>query len=685
MDREYGKSVSKESTNDVGVGIGDIGISLGLGVVPNIPALNARLRGGTKTAELSFMGAGKGSGQGHTPEMYGEVQRQALREIQKANDIHFTTHATVGVYGMAGMDQQGNFSRHSKGMAVDEIKRAIDFAADVARGGPVVLHSGEYHRPVAEAEWNKDKRFRMYEGEEERTAFRVVDVRTGAVIQEARKNRAVSRPVWNAAEKGTEYYDKGVKKTATGEKDERGRIIYLDYMGNRINDESRVPKMSKDGQNFEVKQMGWSELVDESQQMTLRAQEDWDKWKSGKMTSEEIKNSRWSRFFKPDISKDQVKILPEEAYIISTLETNAANSRGWATYYYGNFQENIEHLKKLEKAREFYKKIEETTSEEEKWKLKRQAQGLVGDLVPSESKMPTEIIDHAIDDIHRHMKQAQEGSSSQWAQAAEAEETIRNVESADTYAKKESYDAYAQAAIYTMKKSQELERKGMIKQPIFLAMENLYPETYGAHPDELKNLVLNSREKMAQLLTRENKMSSEEAKKLADKHIGATFDTGHFNMWRKYWQGDQNKTLEENDKAFNKWFLNKVEDLAKSGVVKHLHIVDNYGYQDEHLAPGQGNTPIREVIKIFKENGFKGELIVEPGAGSNVDSSPSSFMTNAWSYFGGTIGSTAYGGGPRRWKDVQYGYFGQTETPYFTFAPYSPSEDWTLWSGTPLE
>ncbi|MBI4983719.1 hypothetical protein HZC32_03685 [Candidatus Woesearchaeota archaeon] len=167
MDREYGAAVPvKDATNDIGVGIGDIGTSLGLGVVPNIPAVGARLRGGTKVAELTFMGAGKGSAQGHTPEMYGEVQRQALREMQKANEIHFTTHASVGIYGLAGMDQQGNFSKYSQSLALDEIKRAIDFAADVARGGPLVVHTGEFHRPISDAEWNQSKQFKMFEGEE---------------------------------------------------------------------------------------------------------------------------------------------------------------------------------------------------------------------------------------------------------------------------------------------------------------------------------------------------------------------------------------------------------------------------------------------------------------------------------------------------------------------------------------
>src|SRR3989338_7279008 len=126
MDREYSNQEflyggisgpQAGSTNDTGVTIGDFGMSLGLGPVPNVAAVGAKMRGGAKTMELVFMGSGKGGGQGHTPEMYGLKQRQALRELQSANRVDFTTHATVGVYGLAGMDQQGNFSKQNRSAA----------------------------------------------------------------------------------------------------------------------------------------------------------------------------------------------------------------------------------------------------------------------------------------------------------------------------------------------------------------------------------------------------------------------------------------------------------------------------------------------------------------------------------------------------------------------------------------
>jgi len=57
-----------------------------------------------------------------------------------------------------------------------------------------------------------------------------------------------------------------------------------------------------------------------------------------------------------------------------------------------------------------------------------------------------------------------------------------------------------------------------------------------------------------------------------------------------------------------------------------------------------------------------------------------------WKMFGSPVYGSGAGGAQRgSWGQVQHGYFGQTQPPYFTFGAYGPSEDWTLWSGVPLE
>ena len=338
----------------------------------------------------------------------------------------------------------------------------------------------------------------------------------------------------------------------------------------------------------------------------------------------------------------------------------------------------------MREAKKFYDKLEDATDEEEKWKLKQELRSRYSDLVPPESKYPSEILKESINQAEARMKQAQEASAGQWAQAEESIETIRHVETAESYALKEAYDAYAQAGMNAMEKTKQLNQKGQLKKPISIAMENLFPESYGSHPDELISLVKGGRERMSKMLQQRG-LSEKQARERAKEHITATFDTGHFNMWRKYWRGDSGKSLEQNDNDFNKWALKKVENLAKSGVVSHLHIVDNYGYQDDHLAPGEGNTPIKEMVQIFKKNGYKGELIVEPGADYTTDVSGFHSVMKTWKLFGSSIYGASGAAPKAQWGNVQYGSFGQTQPPYFTFGGYSPSEDWTLWSGVPFE
>jgi len=255
----------------------------------------------------------------------------------------------------------------------------------------------------------------------------------------------------------------------------------------------------------------------------------------------------------------------------------------------------------------------------------------------------------------------------------------------------EAYDSYAEAGMAAMVKSDQIEKQGKLKQPIFVAMENIFPESFGGHPNELIELVTKSRDRMTQRLMQERHYSEAQAKKEAEDHIKGHLDTGHLNMWRKYWVWDQKLSPEQNDKKFEDWALARVTDMAKKNLIGSVHLTDNLGYQDEHLSPGQGNTPTLKIVKILKENGYKGPLVVEPGADATTDLSDFHGVMKTWRLFGSTIygigsGGSGHGTGRNRsWGSVQYGYFGQTEPPYFVFGQYSPSEDWTLWTGVPME
>ena len=182
-------------------------------------------------------------------------------------------------------------------------------------------------------------------------------------------------------------------------------------------------------------------------------------------------------------------------------------------------------------------------------------------------------------------------------------------------------------------------------------------------------------------------VSREEAEKIAERHIKATLDTGHLNMWRKYWQEDPKLTKEQNDGKFKGWYLKQVESLAKENMVGNVHLADNYGYQDDHLAPGQGNAPVKEAVAILKKYGYDKALSVEPGADATTDLSDFHGLMKTWRHFGSNIYGMGAGAPqiPQNWSDVQYSYFGQNRPPYFVFGGYAPSNDWTLWSAVPME
>ena len=222
-------------------------------------------------------GGGKVPYQSPTPEYFGKAQRRALEELGKANEVNFTTHASFGITGLAGMDQRGNFNKAVKEESLHEIKRAIEFAGDVAHGGPVVVHTGEFSRSLIGAGWNQEgefaSKFRMHEKEQDRETLGVVDMRDGSLKAEAHKNRKVSRPEWLTTKAGQEYEDLDGKK----ELPKKREAVYLDYWGKQVLRNLRVP-LYKNGE-FVTKQYGWDELREQANEMAEEAREDLNRWK----------------------------------------------------------------------------------------------------------------------------------------------------------------------------------------------------------------------------------------------------------------------------------------------------------------------------------------------------------------------------------------------------------------------
>jgi len=679
------------------LGIKDIGMSVPMGIsAANVAGIYSKIRMGAGNIEIQFPGYRMGSRNAQTPEMLGEDQRQAIRELSMANEVKFTTHASFQLMGMMGRDERGNFSLYNATNDLFELKRAIDFQADVG-GGSVVIHSGEFDRPMTDMYLDDETGrinlardpsgrllFKQAHTQEVDARFELLDDRTSAKIETVQKDRLVAHPVWNKADKDYEGLNQKGGRAYIKKGD------YIDYQNRLISDpfnpqEGRVPKFNDTTRLFEVKLKTFDDFKKEAEEYN---------------GFEERKKGRKLDYYE--------KMYPEEAYVRATLDAQEGIARGWALQFSAGSQKYINALQKLEEARKFYKNLEETTPKEEQWKLLRQdpeISQLTGGFVPPDMESPVKLIDRQIFDTKRRLEYERTSASGQLQQAEDTYETKQHIITPIKRLEKHGVRMYAEAGVHALRKTRDPNN------PVTVAIEHIFPERFGGHLEELKWIIKKSRERMVDLLTKPeleygtslapegathdtkqpnpfySGVSKEEAEKLAERHIKATLDTGHINLWRKYWQDDPRKTREENEGAFNKWVLNQVESLAREKMVGNVHLADNYGYQDDHRAPGQGNSPIREIMAIVKKYGYNKAITVEPGADASTDLSDFHGLMKTWKYFGSPVYGMGFrgGGAAQTWGNIQYSYFGQNKPPYYIFGGYAPSNDWTLWSAVPLE
>jgi len=684
------------------LGVKDIGMSVPMGIsAANVAGIYSKIRMGAGNIEIQFPGYRSGSRNAQTPEMLGEDQRQAIRELSMANEVRFTTHASFQLMGMMGRDERGNFSIYGATQDLFELKRAIDFQSDLG-GGSVVIHSGEFERPMTDMYLDDESGrhnlardpsgrllFKQAHTQEIDAKFEILDDRTSQKMETVQKDRLVAYPIWHKEKDGKWGYDQDGNRMYINKED------YIDYLGRKIRNpydplKGRVPEFNPATGRFKVELKNFDYFRKEA--------EEYNKW------FEDTKKR------KPDYYE---KRYPEEAFLYSTLETQEGNARGWALYYGQGAERDLEVVKKLEEIKGFYEKLDKEVPEEEKWKILKQDQTfaqMTQGILPAEMKDPLKLIEDQIKEANKRLEFSRQTSASQEQQALDTYETKSHLVTPIKRLEKHGIRLYAEAALHAMKRTRDPNN------PVFVAVEHIFPERFGGHPEELKWIINKTRERMVEMLTEpqiqygtslapeemtEKKLkegilqpnpyymgiSKEEARKLAETHVKATIDTGHINLWRKYWQDDPRRTREQNDQEFEKWAINTIESLAKDKMVGNIHLADNYGYHDDHLAPGQGNSPIKEIISTIKKYGYDKAITVEPGADASTDLSDFHGLMKTWRFFGSPVYGMGFRGGgvPQTWSDVQYSFFGQNKPPYYIFGGYAPSNDWTLWSAVPLE
>ncbi|PLW80345.1 hypothetical protein C0585_03440 [Candidatus Woesearchaeota archaeon] len=623
-------------------------------------ALKARIFHGASIVELGFMGGGKTNSQNPGPEAFGKDERQDMRELAMINDVRTSTHATTAIHGLSGL-QQGGYSSEAQEATMYELKKAIDFASDASTGGAVVFHTGEGQRSMYSnlKDKNGDPLFEFHRNEKDEEAHYLVD-------PDEKKMQAIKED--------TKVYVPISKKDTDGEdmvvKDSNGNVIMDELTG------SAMPIYDTD-HNGDV-------IVKEKKFADFRKEEEEKLRKEGK--------DPYSSDNKKNILKSFYKLF---------AESNVQYQLGYARQHQKEYHDAIDKREKIVKTLKFYEDLKSKIPEEE-WKehFKKYAQPIAEfGLVEDDKQDPIEVLKRTLDRSTNTINYARELMVSGVKQAKQTYDAIDRMQLMEDFAKEEVTSRMAEAAVYAHEKTKQriAEDKKLYgdndpnyhspleKNPLYVSPEAWQPQDYGSHPDEIREFIKEARQKTYDELKESMHYTDSEARKIADQSIKATVDVGHMNNWRKHFIRKDGESLENYHKRFDKWLLNETEKLAEEGMIGHVHLSDNFGYHDEHLAVGQGNAPIQEFVERMRKHGVE-EFINEAGS-FNANSA----MLDAWTHLGSPIyrvGSGGSGSELDAWGNVHQGYFGHTEPPRYVVGDYSPSDDFKgspFYSGTPLE
>jgi hypothetical protein len=646
--------------------------NLGIGANPFAhprQSVNARLHDGASKMEISFFGQGKGNKDRFTPESIDKAEREDIRNLAKLNNAKISTHATVAVEGLAGFGKEG-FDERQRQVAMDEISKAIDFAAEATTGGAIVFHTGEWQRPISEQQFGVSNKgeFEGFVSEKDKATIMVADEQTGQITA-VRKDHDVFEPEFHDVESFSKQQE--YEKNSNGDyvdkngeiifnylgKDSEGINIYKDKTGHKIYGDDWV---NMRGEFIDPRDTdGWFERIPK-----------WDKdktnFKIGKRNFEYFENQaqRYKERYGQDIS-------PEELFFKSQLNNQVLQAKGGSLYH----AKEYDHLKKtrdkLLEAYKYYEKLDESLPEEEKWRLleKKETLGRF-EIKPEYESIPKKLAEQ-IKHTEDQMRYIHEASASSDAQAKQAEDRIKKIKTVEEVGLSKTADSIANLAQKVWQKNQNKVDKD--QEDLYLAPENWQTSMFGGHPEEMIKIVERSRKEF--INKNKNLMGEEKAKEAAKKVIKSTIDVGHLNVWRKHFkrnEGEDDKTF---NKRFDNWLLKEIDKMHEKGILGHFHLADNFGYDDEHLTPGRGNAPIADFVKKLKDKGYD-DFIIEAGSFN-----PVSALHDTWSYFGTPV----YSSHPRgSFRSKRHGHFAYKSTPLYIAGAYAPSNQFKNWTEVPL-
>ena len=613
-----------------------------------IDVMQSRIRQGVGTIELQF---GSQGGIMTGPDSIGMETRKAMKDLADLNQVEVTAvHGSSAIQGFSGYNpNSGKFDENYRKHVLDHFKSVLEFASDVTPGSGVVMHGGEFKRPMI-ADKRLQEHFELYPGEAHTTHITFADRSTGDMLAVGRDS-----PVPIAVEQETEEGYKALKietktwndfnselqnlKRQKGEEAGRREFIqnHFGEMENYLPNETRQEMYRED-----LDLPGYAEIVEYFKGKTAEAKSQVDRWSS---QYEEAK------------------------------------------FKYENARESLEQLEKS------------SISEEQKAQTRQKAQ-------------------REMQIYANEMKYTHDLREQSTQQVEQTYDKMLNVAPLKDVALQRTSDTLAKAAIYAY----DITKAKKLDKPMHIVPENISPEDWGSHPDEMIEMVNKARDAFVEKMTEENipdptggqqvkrddkgrvleiqkrmiknpdyhpGISKAEAKKLAEQHVKATLDLQHLGRYKKYFQEKPEWSYEKREREWNKWYKAQVKKLADSGILGHVHLVDGFGTQLTHLPPGEGKMPLREkmdevgmdVIDYLKIKSKGGEAISWTSEGWGEG--PERHLTKSQQFFGTKFFPEDIVGGKNWFSNFHGSYAGHAQAPSYFFGDMTKEmtqEDYAPWS-----
>ncbi len=490
-----------------------------------------------------------------------QIPKEHFKEIKRLGELtgsEATLHAPIQDLDLAGFTQQGQdeFERQEN---IEKLKSVIDRAHLMDSSGniPITVHAGSF--PA-----QKWKKTGIFEGGE---------------VEEGQKHLEDQR-----SEMAIINQDSGQMQIVKYKEKE-----YID--GRKV---AWTPKYSMDNMN----RTSWDE-----EQLRLM------QWKKELSEVQDRFKTKQSRMMELEDSNDKKLLNSKEKAELGELRQEAKNVSGYEREIHQNVRSLTEDMYNRFKK---YKPESDTIEEKRMEKDFSKQMETVGDEQKKidELRKKVEVLDKKYDGANESQKSKLEEESNDLRRELykcsrdQTELVVRNFQnmpapntwvSADDFAQEKVSDSVTEAAMHGFKEYGE-------DAPI-ISMENVYPEFTLSRADSLKDTIDKSREKFAEELVKKEKLSKKKAEEVAEKLIGVTWDVGHIYMLRKHGYTDEDIKKE-------------VRKIAKH--VKHIHLTDNFGFEDSHLPPGEGGVNIKEQLEeieksLGKEEFEKRKAIVEAG------------------------------------------------------------------------